>query len=291
MTSPNGFNPEGAYVSGGSGQSGLSDLNDLTEGVAKQRMQGALVPSFSSQRDGLWGVLNAAAQSVANVFNGFFSIFFPPTESVTVVEVVDGQLEINNRLDLLANNGYCSLVMDKDYYVSNGNLRALPFTYQVGPRNFAEPVVVNRQHPGAGTQYRDECCIRLDRAGLWQASVNMIRRQSEWESFAEIVVLKPDLTPYTYLSLPTPRGNALGTTGDDPPSKGAPINLFKMFVIPEPGYYVQVRFMGISGGIGNLGRHGIRGGAKYSQFAVTQWSSRTGNGNAPDNPTGTFEDD
>lgn len=288
MTSPNQPAPDGGRsYEQVAGLRTVKVPGNIDQGLYDQAetMRGSFLGNILS---GFGSVGQAIGSLLEDLVSAFFGDYEGSNELINAFQ--DGQLALNKRVELLGDNGYCSMIMDKDYYVSNGNLRALPFSYRVGPMNHATPVVVNRQHPGAGTAYRDEHCIRLDRKGLWQVNVAMLRRQSEWESFAEIVVLKPDLTPYTYVSMPTPRGNALGSTGDEPPSKGAPISLFKMFVIPEPGYYVQVRFMGISGGIGNLGRHGIRGGAKYSQFAVTQWSSDIGNGNAPDDPVGTIED-
>lgn len=58
MTAPNNQAPEGAYVSGGSGQSSITDLNGLDEAGAKARMQAPLQGTFAGMSGGFWGVIN-----------------------------------------------------------------------------------------------------------------------------------------------------------------------------------------------------------------------------------------
>lgn len=58
MTAPNNQSPEGAYVSGGSGQSSITDLNGLDESTAKARMQAPLQGTFAGMHGGFWGVVN-----------------------------------------------------------------------------------------------------------------------------------------------------------------------------------------------------------------------------------------
>lgn len=263
--------PEGAYVGDAGSPNAIHDLNNLTEAEAKNRMKSQVAPSFIAQRDGQWGLM----QDMLDVMLGRYDGDIPP--------FIDGQLALNDRMDLLKDNGYCSMTLGSQVLIPSGRNRAVPFDTRVGPMNHAAPAVVTRQHP-TDTQPRVENVIRLDRPGLWQANVAMVQSQRDWESFAEIVVLKPDLSPYTYTTLPTPTAPTGGTVdGDYFPSRGTPINLTKMFVVPDAGYYVQVRYHCVTGGAFHPR---LRGGARFAQFSVTQWSSDVAATGAPDNPAG-----
>lgn len=264
--------PDGAYVGDASSPNAVQQLSDMTEASAKEQMKAPVKPSFAAQRDGQWGLVQDMIDMMAGQYTGTKPTF------------VDGQLSINDRLDLLKDNGYCSLTLGSQVIVPTGRDRAVPFNARIGPMNHAEPVTVTRSHPGVSGGTRAEDVIRLDRAGLWQANVAMVQSQRDWKSWAAIVVLRPDLTVYTYLALPTPVGTESGVaSGDFPNQQGTPINLFKMFVVDSPGYYVQVRYFCQDGGIYNPR---LRGGAQFSQFSVTQWSSDVDATGAPENPSG-----
>lgn len=231
--------------------------------------------------DGIGGIGEALAEGLNGIISGLIDMVLGNYDG-DIPAFIDGQIAFNDRFDLLEANGYCSMTLGSQVRIPTGRNRVVPFDTRIGPMNHAEPVVVNRQHPG-DTAARDEHAIRLDRKGLWQANVSMVQSQSQWASFAEILVLKPDLTPYTAISMPSPRGEDDGTTsGNYPSEQGKPISLFKMFVIPEPGYFVEVRYRCEDGG---LFHPRIRGGSQFSQFAVTQWSSDVEATNAPENPT------
>ena len=263
--------PEGAYVGDAGAPNAITDLNDLNEAEAKRRMQAPVAPSFAAQRDGIWGIIGDFLAVLRGEYSGSYPGF------------IDGQLALNDRMDLLKDNGYCSMTLGSQVRIPSGLNRAVPFNTRVGPMSHAAPAVVTRQHP-TDTQPRVENVIRLDRPGLWQSNVAMVQSQSKWESFAEIVVLKPDLSPYTYTTLPSPNSATDGTAGgDDLPSRGTPINLTKMFVVPDAGYYVQVRYHCVTGGAFHPR---LRGGARFAQFSVTQWSSDVAATGAPENPSG-----
>lgn len=231
--------------------------------------------------DGIGGIGEALAEGLNGIISGLIDMVLGRYDG-DIPAFIDGQIALNDRFDLLETNGYCSMTLGSQVRIPTGRNRAVPFDTRVGPKNHAEPTVVTRRHP-TDNQARAENVIRLDRPGLWQADLAMVQTQSKWESFAEIVVLAPDLTPYTYTSLPTPTGMSDGTVGgDDFPSKGTPINIRKMFVVPAAGYYVQVRYHCVDGG---LFHPRLRGGARYSQFAVTQWASDVAATGAPENPT------
>lgn len=231
--------------------------------------------------NGIAGIGDALAEGLNGIISGLIAMVLGNYDG-DIPAFIDGQIALNERMDLLKDNGYCSLTLGSQVRIPSGRNRAVPFDTRVGPMNHAAPTVVTRQHP-TDSQPRAEHVIRLDRPGLWQAHVAMVQSQASWESFAEIVVLKPDLTPYTYTTLPTSIGSTSGTVGgDDFPSKGAPIVVPKMFVVPEAGYYVQVRYHCVTGGALHPR---LRGGARFAQFSVTQWSSDVAATGAPENPT------
>ena len=231
---------------------------------------------------GVGGIGDALAEGLNGIISGLIDMVLGRYDG-DIPAFVDGQIALNERMDLLKDNGYCSMTLGSQVRIPSGRNRAVPFDTRVGPMNHASPTVVTRQHP-TDTQPRVENVILLDRPGLWQANVAMVQSQSKWESFAEIVVLKPDLSPYTYTTLPTPTAATDGTVGgDDFPSRGTPINLTKMFVVPEAGYYVQVRYHCVTGGAFHPR---LRGGARFAQFSVTQWSTDVAATGAPENPTG-----
>lgn len=232
--------------------------------------------------DGVGDIGDALAEGLNGITSGLIAMVLGNYDG-DIPAFIDGQIALNERMDLLKDNGYCSLTLGSQVRIPSGRNRAVPFDTRVGPMNHAAPTVVTRQHP-TDSQPRAEHVIRLDRPGLWQSNVAMVQSQSGWESFAEIVVLKPDLSPYTYTTLPTPQARTDGTVGgDDFPSRGTPINLTKMFVVPEAGYYVQVRYHCVTGGAFHPR---LRGGARFAQFSVTQWSSDVAATGAPENPTG-----
>lgn len=250
MTSPNGFNPEGAYVSGGSGQSGLSDLNDLTEGVAKARMQGALVPSFNNHRNSVWDTFNNVAASVANVFNTFFGRFF--TSPVTVVEVVDGQLEIQDRVDLMGQvSGYCRTYQSARWNVA-GSKTQIPMDARLGPSKNA--------HEGDGGIY-------LDAPGTW-------RIDAQITSTTGIIVGNSHLWSQLYIEVYDP-SNALYSRqrvdGVLRSNRDITILANTTVVIPDPGYHVRVYWAHAAT------RWSLYGGTHRSLLSVNRWDIDTGN--------------
>lgn len=275
MTAPGAPPPSGAFVSGGSGQSALSDLNNLNEAEVKRRQVSHMVPTFDAQRDGLWGMVQDILDATSGQYMGVKDIF------------LDGQRAISDRIDLLGRSGYIGLTMSRHYKIGPGRNRALPFDEQIGPAQHAEVVQVNRWHPNTGTALRDEWCIRLDREGLWQATVSFSHRGDGYNASAgEIVVLKPDLSVYSITTLPGADGKAdSGSTAGV--ERGAPVSIHKMFVVPEPGYYVQVRWWFRT----LIGKRTVMGGTQLAQFSCVQWSHDVENTDTTGTATGTIEDD
>lgn len=268
--------PDGAYVGTAGQHNSLTDLNGLTEDEAKYRMRQPVTPSFNGQRDGQWGLIQDMIDMMNNRYTG------------TVPTFIDGQLDLTGRFDLLGTSAYCAAYMYNNLRLGPGRNRALPFDSQIGPNNDAELVQVSRPHPEAPnpSTVLSEWCIRLDRAGLWHANASFVHAGDGFDrAQGEIVVLKPDLTPYSYTTLPAPRAHADGGTISDV-NVGVPVSLSKFFVTPDPGYYVQVRWkFNVLFGIRT-----VKGGARLSQFSVVQWSDDIANTNTNDEPGGTIDD-
>lgn len=266
--------PSGAYVGDAGSPQSFKDLNSLNKDEAKRRMQAPISGSFTRQRDSQWGLV----QNIIDMVNGRYKGTLPT--------FIDGQLAINNRFDLLGTSAYCAAYMGSNLRLGPGRNRALPFDSKIGPSNDAEIVRVNRSHPGASGGPRGEWCIRLDRRGLWQADVAFVHAGDGYDvGFAEIVVLKPDLTPYSYTTLPTARAHA-DSGGVSDLARGVPVVIPKRFVVPEPGYYVQVRWWYSV----LVGVRTAKGGAKMSQFSVVQWSDDVDNVATDDSAIGTIDD-
>lgn len=231
--------------------------------------------------DGIGGIGDALAGGLNDIITGIIQMVTGNYEG-SWQPFLDGQFALNERFDLLGQSGYCPTVMKSNFRLGPSRNRALPFDTVAGPHQGAELVQVTRTHPGAGSAARTEWAIRLDRAGLWQANASFSHGgDGMGDSYAEIVVLRPDLTVYSSTAIP----QAQQVSSLTAPRGGAPVNLFKMFVVDEPGYYVQVRWWWAS----PLGIRTARGGAAFSQFAVTQWSEEI-SGVVNDGPDGTIDD-
>ncbi|WP_440221165.1 hypothetical protein [Dietzia sp. MNB45] len=276
MTAPDGRIPDGAYVGQVGQGNSLTDLNNLDESEAKRRMQTPVDGAFNRQRDGQWGLIDDLIDMMNNRYTG------------TVPTFIDGQLDLTDRFDLLGTSAYCAAYMYNNLRLGPGRNRALPFDSQIGPNNDAELVQVSRPHPEATnpSTVLSEWCIRLDRAGLWHANASFVHAGDGFDrAQGEIVVLKPDLTPYSYTTLPAPRAHADGGTASDV-NVGVPVSLSKFFVTPDPGYYVQVRWkFNVL-----IGIRTVKGGARLSQFSVVQWSDDIANTDTSDDPGGTIDD-
>lgn len=231
--------------------------------------------------DGIGGIGEALAQGLGGIIDGLIDMVLGRYEG-NYPAFVDGQIALNERFQLLGESGYFPATMGSNYRLGPGRNRALPFDTRIGPNNGAELVQVNRAHPGEGSAFRDEWAIRLDRKGLWQANANFKHLGDPmFGSYGEIVVLRPDLTVYSVTQLPMANPDNTGNN----PMGGASLSLFKMFVIPDAGYYVQVRWYWNEW----FGIRTAMGGSILSQFAVTQWSDEVDGADQPD-PDGDITD-
>lgn len=234
--------------------------------------------------DGIGGIGEALAEGLNGIISGIIDMVLGRYDG-DIPALVDGQLELNERFELLGTSAYCAAYMYNNLRLGPNRNRAMPFDSQIGPNNDAELVTVWRPHPEDfdPSTPREEWCIRLDRAGLWHANASFVHTgDNHIRTQAEIVVLKPDLTIYSATTLPGVVGKDTGTGLD----RGDPVSLSKFFVIPDPGYYVQVRWkFNVT-----IGIRTVRGGARQSQLSVVQWSDDIANTNTNDDAVGTIYD-
>lgn len=248
---------------------------------------GGILQAIRDAVESVGGIGEALANGLNGIISGIVDMVLGRYDG-DIPALVDGQLELNERFELLGTSAYCAAYMYNNLRLGPGRNRALPFDSQIGPNNDAELVQVSRPHPEATnpSTVLSEWCIRLDRAGLWHANASFVHAGDGFDrAQGEIVVLKPDLTPYSYTTLPAPRPHADGGTVTDV-NVGVPVSLSKFFVTPAPGYYVQVRWkFNVLVGIRT-----VKGGARLSQFSVVQWSDDIANTDTSDDPGGTIDD-
>ncbi|MBB1033397.1 hypothetical protein G6031_03200 [Dietzia sp. CQ4] len=254
------------------------DLSGGSSPTVPERGRGLL----ESIVDDVTTVAQALAQGVDGLIRGVIDMVLGRYEG-DIPAFVDGQEALSNRLELLGKMGYCAVVMEQGYRLGPGRNRALPFNKMLGPNQDAELVTVSRQHPGLGSTFRTEACIRLDREGAWDATTFFSHGGDGYNNgFAEIAVLRPDFTVYSLATIPLTQGKS----GAVAPNGGDPVVIPTSFVVPEPGYYVQVRFRySVAVGIRT-----VRGGSRYNRLIVTQWSERVENDDVAQEGTGTNDD-
>lgn len=226
--------PDGAYVGTAGDPNAITDLNGLTEAEAKNRMRSPAAPSFASQRDGVWGHV----QDMIDMMTGNYGGTKPP--------FVDGQLALNDRLDLLTDvSGYCSTYQDRNWRVGGGT-RKIPFGKQLGPYKNA--------HPGDDGIY-------LDAPGTWRIDATATVGGGSGSGACRFIisVRDPDGEIYSeqwldasYMS--TSRTWAWNTT----------------VVIPGTGYHVRV-YWGHPALWWTL-----YGGTHRSRLSVNRWDMNTG---------------
>ncbi|GAB4588747.1 hypothetical protein [Nocardia sp. IFM 10818] len=148
MTAPNGVVPDGAYV---------------------------ITSKYGSdiQKDDVMGIITGDKRTKYNATGGEWGGKWDELASLAG-KVRDGQLDMNNRLDLLESiSGYQSLFMGKNWEIRGGHSRwvQLPFDTQLGPNKNAE-------------KFQDG--IKFVTRGLWRADchVTFAAAPSGWGSTA-----------------------------------------------------------------------------------------------------------
>lgn len=290
MTTPNQEPPEGSYT-----PSTISDMQHVSQasiGLGKtvdiRELLDAVGASFLGNiLSGFESIGAAVGKALNDLSKALFGDYDGPDGPLIAIQ--DGQANLRHEMWLLGQSGYCAAYMSRNYKLGRAKDRALPFDTQIGPSNDATLMQVSRSHPGeSGT--RNEWVIRVDRAGLWEAQTTFSHVGGGFaDGYAEITVLRPNRTVYSQTTLPfaTPYNTDDGGLGTNSPRTGLPVVITKMFVVPTDGYFVQVRMR-----FDDLlfPTRTSRGGARLSQFSVTQWSDDIDNANTNDDAIGTIDD-
>lgn len=226
MTAPNGSPPSGAWiVNGRYGQ-------DITEESANAMMRGETINGFEKGQDS-WKHLESDVTQLAG-------------------DVRDGQLELNNRVDLLEGvRGYCSTFMDANWNVAANNRVTLPFNVQLGP--------------SVGTSLYNGG-IRLATRGLWRADVHVTFAAVPSNARFQVYVAVVGVTSESVFT--EHRYDLVGT------SAGPETASFShTFVVPtDDQYYVKCQVYHFRGS-----RQLIYGGTVLSALSVNKWSNNTDN--------------
>lgn len=243
MTAPNGVTPDGAYVI--SSNYGSDVPNDQQSVI-----------------DMITGKPKTDAHGAANGWKGQFADL-----ANLAGQVRDGQLDLNNRLDLLEEvSGYCSTFMGNNWNVAGGRWVTLPFEQQLGPNKNAE---------------KFQGGIKFNRKGLWRADchVTFAPAPSNWiggtntpATVSVDIVRISDQQVYTSHHFDI----VLTTLG---PETAA---FSHTFVLPEDNaFYAKVLV------IHPKDWAGVYGGTLRSSLSVNRWDSGTANAVvAPDVPHG-----
>ena len=247
--------PEGAYVGDAGAPNAITDLNDLTEAEAKRRMQAPIGPSFAAQRDGVWqpgGLLSHIAD-----------FLFGSGQGAPATRLSDGMTELNQRLDLMDDvSGYGGMILSQHRGMTGG-YKTIPFDTQYGPHTPHSVEVDTANHRFVLA------------AGTWSVNALITHPQTgalagdNW-SRATITSYYPDGTQHMNQWLDW-------RAGTNPHAFFAQVPL----VVPEDGYYVEVRFA--VDGV----RRTVLGGTDRSKFWVNRWNLSIDNNNVIiDPPTG-----
>ncbi|MDM7488699.1 hypothetical protein QT969_10390 [Rhodococcus sp. CSLK01-03] len=203
MTAPSGEQPAGSLAPGL-----FAERQAMTQNQAIAESTGGRLGGYEGAQQELKAVIDPIKQVVG--------------------DLQDGQLELNDRLDLLeAVNGYCALYMGMNWAVAGGHRVTLPFDSQLGPRKGADPF---------------QNGILLASKGLWRADalVSFYPPPANWFSGASSVSIQ------VYLSVVAATGGATYTEHEYNmvvTSLGAETAAFShTFVIPADGaYFVRVQ--------------------------------------------------
>lgn len=255
MTTPGGNFPDDAISS-----DDLTPLQGLDEASWRANISGQAVGGFNAGHVNLLGVLgDTITQGLIDVAEALFGPF-SEDETTAVQHIQDGQLALNNRLDLMGDiSGYAVAYIPINYYRNANYFFNVPFYSRVGPQKNA---TVN----GDGT-------ITLAK-GTWRIFALMTSDQhNNLISIMRIEVLRPNGSIYSYKeSQQNVNANKWNT-----------YQIYHPVVLPDAGYKVRVRFRYNRGPGLNLY---FRGGTHLSHLAVDRMDLNSDNAvvdeNVPD---------
>lgn len=205
--------PKGAMV-----PSGVKALQSVTEESARNQIRSQALVPWQEARGNFFtniigGIGDALREGLTGIITGV-SDFFNPIKKAGA-DVRDGQVDLNDRLDLLSPLlDYCSLSAQPGRGDAMNGKGRFPFSYQIGPARGATPV-----NNG----------IRLEGEGLWDIRCMVSFNEMMFAGYyqANVRVLRPDGSIYSEQS------------ADGMTLVGGTITIITSVVVPEPGYFVD----------------------------------------------------
>lgn len=225
MTTPGGVAPEGAYVPG-------TQFGQQHQGMGVEEAKAYLNAPVADAFAPFEGFLPDLVKMIAGNYQG------------DVPPFIDGQLALNERFDLLSEvSGYCSTYQDKNWRVSGGGAKRIPFGKQLGPHKNA--------HPGDDGIY-------LDAPGTWRIDATATVSGGNGSGPCRFII-----------SVRDPQGDIYSEQWLDARymSDSRTWAWNTTVVIPEPGYHVRVYW-----GWGSaIGWWYLLGGTHRSRLTVNRW--------------------
>lgn len=240
-------------------------LQNVTAESARNEIRSQALVPWAEARGNFFtniigGIGKAFEAGLRGIVDGLSSIFDPVRKAGEVAR--DGQVEFNDRLDLLSPLlDYCSVSAPPGKGDSMNGKGRFPFNYQIGPARGATPV---------------DSMIRLDDKGLWDircmATVNEMMFDGYYQ--ATVRVLHPD--GKTVYSEQSAHGLTLA---------GFTINIVTSVVVPEKGYLVELY-------VYSSALRGWKSGPRWSRLTVQHISRQVefGTGSEESSPGGPPKD-
>lgn len=249
--------PKGALV-----PSGVKALQSVTEESARNQIRSQALVPWQEARGNFFtniigGIGDALREGLTGIITGV-SDFFNPIKKAGA-DVRDGQVDLNERLDLLSPLlDYCSLSAPPGKGDAMNGKGRFPFSYQIGPARGATPV---------------DDAIRLEGEGLWDIRCMVTFNEMMFDGYyqANVRVLHPD--GKTIYSEQSAHGMTL---------VGGTMTIVTSVVVPEPGYFVDCW-------IYSAGPRGWKKGPRWSRLTVQHISRKitAGTGAEESSPGGT----
>lgn len=205
--------PKGALT-----PTGVKALQSVTEESARSEIRSqALVPWAQGRQNFFTNIIGGIGKAFENglrgIVDGLSSIFDPVRKAGEAAK--DGQVDLNDRLDLLSPLlDYCSVSSPPGKGDAMNGKGWFPFNYQIGPARGATPV---------------DGKIRLEGKGLWDIRCMVTANEMMFDGYyhVNVRVLHPDgETVYSEQS-----AYSWSLTGGT-------VTIVTSVVVPEPGYIV-----------------------------------------------------
>lgn len=234
--------PKGALV-----PSGVKALQSVTEESARNEIRSQALVPWQEARGNFFtniigGIGKAFEAGLRGIVDGLSSIFDPVRKAGEAAK--DGQVDLNDRLDLLSPLlDYCSVSAAPGKGDAMNGKGLFPFNYQIGPARGATPV---------------DDMIRLEGEGLWDIRCMVTVNEMMFDGYYQVNVrvLHPD--GKTVYSEQSAHGWAL---------TGSTETIVTSVVVPEPGYIVGCWVYA-------AGPRGYKSGPRWSRLTVQHISRK-----------------